>query len=426
MVQIRITNISGGTYPIDVYISDVYGNNKSLLTTITSGPVPPTLFYTASIPPIFETAPEILLTLVDANGCELFELIPCSSPTPTPTPTITPTPTVTPGLSPSPTPTITSTPTTTPTLTPTTTSTPTPTPTLTPGLSPSPTPTITTTPTTTPTNTTTPTTTPTPTPTATPGLSPSPTPTITTTPTITPTITTTPTTTPTITPTITTTPTTTPTNTQTQTPTPTKTPTSTPSPIKALLFMESTDDVLFAGNPNTDLGSYMIANATSWYGFWTSGVAGINATDLLIYMDWPGFKNGTTNVPAVIEIEIPQTTGGFDSYGNSIEAYKFFTTEVTANTTTGNVWYSIFAPPIKTNNKVYSSIGINYANAPTTLVNTSTEPTVYVYNIGYSGINWINGAYRVYTQSAVGNGFNTGSAGVIDSTNNYFRGGTLI
>jgi hypothetical protein len=389
MVQIQITNISGGTYPIDVFISDVYGNNEYYLTGITT-PVPPTVYYTTIIPPIFDTAPEILLKLVDANGCEMFERIPCSGPTPTPTPTITQTPT------------------------------------LTPGLSPSPTPTITTTPTTTPTNTTTPTTTPTPTPTATPGLSPSPTPTITTTPTITPTITTTPTTTPTITPTITTTPTTTPTNTQTQTPTPTKTPTSTPSPIKALLFMESTDDVLFAGNPNTDLGSYMIANATSWYGFWTSGVAGINATDLLIYMDWPGFKNGTTNVPAVIEIEIPQTSGGFDSYGNSIEAYKFFTTEVTANTTTGNVWYSIFAPPIKTNNKVYSSIGINYANAPTTLVNTSTEPTVYVYNIGYPGINWINGAYRVYTQSAVGNGFNTGSAGVIDSTNNYFRGGTLI
>jgi hypothetical protein len=453
MVQIQITNISGGTYPIDVFISDVYGNNEYYLTGITT-PVPPTVYYTTIIPPIFDTAPEILLKLVDANGCEMFERIPCSGPTPTPTPTITQTPTLTPGLSPSPTPTITTTPTTTPT--------------------------ITTTPTTTPTNTTTPTTTPTPTPTATPGLSPSPTPTITTTPTITPTITTTPTTTPTITPTITTTPTTTPTNTQTQTPTPTitttptttptntttptttptttssptptptqtntetptptptqtntqtqtptptKTPTSTPSPIKALLFMESTDDVLFAGNPNTDLGSYMIANATSWYGFWTSGVAGINATDLLIYMDWPGFKNGTTNVPAVIEIEIPQTTGGFDSYGNSIEAYKFFTTEVTANTTTGNVWYSIFAPPIKTNNKVYSSIGINYANAPTTLVNTSTEPTVYVYNIGYPGINWINGAYRVYTQSAVGNGFNTGSAGVIDSTNNYFRGGTLI
>lgn len=128
MVQIRITNISGGTYPIDVYISDVYGNNQSYLTTIASGPVPPALFYTTIIPPIFDTAPEIMLKLVDANGCEMFEIIPCSSPTPTPTPTITPTPTLTPGLSPSPTPTLT----TTPTITPTKTSSPTPTPTITP------------------------------------------------------------------------------------------------------------------------------------------------------------------------------------------------------------------------------------------------------------------------------------------------------
>ena len=34
MNQVRITEISGGTYPIDVYISDVYGNYQSLLGTI--------------------------------------------------------------------------------------------------------------------------------------------------------------------------------------------------------------------------------------------------------------------------------------------------------------------------------------------------------------------------------------------------------
>ena len=50
MVQIRITNISGGTYPIDVWISDVYGNNKSYLTIITSGPVPPALFLYGDYP----------------------------------------------------------------------------------------------------------------------------------------------------------------------------------------------------------------------------------------------------------------------------------------------------------------------------------------------------------------------------------------
>ena len=191
--------------------------------------------------------------------------------------------------------------------------------------------------------------------------------------------------------------------------------------------MESTDDAIFGGNPSTDIGDYMLANGSgNWYGFWVSGVVGINAADLSIYMNWPGFITGTTNVPPAIQITIPQTSGGVDSYGNSIEAYKFLTTQVNANSTKGNVWYSVFAPPTKTNNQTYSSVGINYANSPSTLINTSTEPTVYVYNINYAGINWTPATYKVYTQSAQGNGFNNGSDGVTDTTNNYFRGGTLI
>jgi hypothetical protein len=191
--------------------------------------------------------------------------------------------------------------------------------------------------------------------------------------------------------------------------------------------MESQDDVQFGGNPNTDLGDYMVLNAVNnWFGFWTSGVVGINATDLAIYMDWPGFLTGTTNVPPAIEITIPQSSGGIDSYGNSIEAYKFLTTQVNANSTTGDVWYSVFAPPVKTNNQVYASVGVNYANAPQTLVNVSTEPTVYAYNVAYSNGNYPTASYKVYTQSAVNNGFNNGSNGVTDSTNNYFRGGTLL
>jgi hypothetical protein len=124
MVQVEITNIAGATYPIQVYVADVYGNNQTLIDTISSGPVPPIQEYSSVIPAIFQTAPEIMLKLVDANNCEVFEILPCFIPSPTPTPTPTPTP-VTP--TPTPTPTITLTP--TPTLTPTTTPTPTPTPT---------------------------------------------------------------------------------------------------------------------------------------------------------------------------------------------------------------------------------------------------------------------------------------------------------
>ena len=78
MTQVRITEISGGTYPIDVYISDVYGNYQTLLGSINTGPVPPTVEYNTTIPSIFNTAPEIMLTLTDNNGCSIFKLLQCT------------------------------------------------------------------------------------------------------------------------------------------------------------------------------------------------------------------------------------------------------------------------------------------------------------------------------------------------------------
>lgn len=78
MIQVRITEITGGTYPIDVYISDVYGNNQTLLGTINPGPVPPIVEYNTVIPSIFNTAPQIMLTLTDNNGCSIFKLLDCT------------------------------------------------------------------------------------------------------------------------------------------------------------------------------------------------------------------------------------------------------------------------------------------------------------------------------------------------------------
>ena len=79
MIQVRITEISGGTYPISVYISDVYGNNQTLLGTISSDPgFPPNVEYNTVIPSIFNTAPEIMLTLVDGNNCEIFKILQCT------------------------------------------------------------------------------------------------------------------------------------------------------------------------------------------------------------------------------------------------------------------------------------------------------------------------------------------------------------
>jgi len=133
MKQITIDNISGVEYPVNVYIADIFGNYKTFLGEITIGPVPPEIIYNYTIPTIFQSAPEVMVIIEDANLCETFQILPCLFSTPTPTPTQTPTltPTVTPGLSPTQTPTNTKTPTptTTTSQTPTASQTPTPTPT---------------------------------------------------------------------------------------------------------------------------------------------------------------------------------------------------------------------------------------------------------------------------------------------------------
>ena len=75
--QVVVTEISGGTYPISVFISDIYGNYETFLGTISTGPVPPNIEYNTVIPPIFQTAPEILLKMVDTNNCQVFKILTC-------------------------------------------------------------------------------------------------------------------------------------------------------------------------------------------------------------------------------------------------------------------------------------------------------------------------------------------------------------
>lgn len=132
MREIRVTEISGATYPVSVYISDIFGNNLMLLGVIDS-PVPPVVTYNIENNSIFNTAPQILISIIDDEGVEYMDPLQCFTPSPTPTPTLTP------GLPPpSPTPTVTITRTPTRTPPPSRTPTMTPTPTITPSSTPVP------------------------------------------------------------------------------------------------------------------------------------------------------------------------------------------------------------------------------------------------------------------------------------------------
>lgn len=184
--QITINNVLNITPPFSGIACNVYGNNCLYIGSGTTFPI------TFNLPPQFNTAPTLQLSIIDYSGCVVSEIINCSI-DPTPTPTNTPIPTMTATPSPTITETPTNTPTPTSTITETPNSTPTETPTNTPTSSITPTPGSSSTPTPTPTITETPTSTVTPTTTDTQTPTPTPTPTITETPTNTPTQTQTPT-----------------------------------------------------------------------------------------------------------------------------------------------------------------------------------------------------------------------------------------
>jgi len=140
MTSITLNSIIGLTYPYDVYVCDVYGNNCGYISQINT-PVPASVEIV--LPPPFNMAPAVGIKIITSDGCERFRVIDCIYITPTQTPSNTPTPSITPSITPTPniTPTNTTTPTKTPTNTPTRTVTPTPTITPTKTVTPTPTPT---------------------------------------------------------------------------------------------------------------------------------------------------------------------------------------------------------------------------------------------------------------------------------------------
>lgn len=308
----------------------------------------------------------------------VVQLGPCGTPTPTPTQTITPT-----GGTPTPTP--------TPSITPTNTGTPTQTPTQTP--------TNTGTPTNTPTNTETPTNTPTPTSTI--GSTPTQTPTNTETPTNTPT--------PSITPSGGT------------SPTPTPTPTVTPSSSLgiAYLFIEPITGF-------TEIGQYLYDQGTTFFGFSNNSAPNTaNSSqfniDMNEYVSFSGWTGST--FPSVRSQAVPQSSGGIDSFGNSISAFNFTTHEVPAGTVPTNAWYTWIIPTGSTNNGIQQKISYSVNGNPNAMTTLIMDSTIYSFNFNYTGSTGPipTGEYRVYTTFS-------DLALYIDGTSTaiYFKGDTII
>ena len=254
----------------------------------------------------------------------------------------------------------------------------------------------------------------TPTPTPTPVTqTPTPTSTITPTPSVTVGLSPTPTGTPNNTPT----PTSTPTPTIGLTPTPTPTPSSTPSVGVAYLFIEPQSG-------STTIGQYMYNLGATFYGFTNISIPNnTNPTlfndDMNKYVSFSGWTSGV--LPTVRTQTVPQSSGGVDSFGNSISAYNFTTHEVPVNTVNNTAWYTWIIPTGATNNGIQQKIAYSVNGNPNSMTTLIMDSTIYGDTFTYTGTTIPAGTYRVYTTFAdlafyMDNGVNT----------IYFKGDTVV
>ena len=229
----------------------------------------------------------------------------------------------------------------------------------------------------------------------------------------------TPTPTPTQTPTPTVTPNLSPSGTPTQTPTPTPTPTSGASANNiAYLFIEPP-------NNSSDIGGYMYNNYsafTDFFGFTNLSSPDFSSQaqfeiDMNYYIDYSGWTDST--LPLIRTQSVPQSSGGVDSFGNTIVEFNFTTHEIPAGTVNGSGWYTWIIPTSATNGMIQTIIDLSINGNPNSFITFGTDASLYQHEFEYTGTNIPSGNYRVYSS------FVDPAFYIANSQDIYFKGGQV-
>lgn len=196
---------------------------------------------------------------------------------------------------------------------------------------------------------------------------------------------------------------------------------------KAYIFIEPQSKLsLIVNHLKSVPRSVQTPTSTPFYGFFTGlPIKPTNYTDLLNYINMPMWYNGT--LPTIIQADIPQTSGGVDSYGNPKTAHNFVTVKINKGTLNEFGWVTVLIPVNAMMNDTKKQVKIAYyANNGTRIVSSgnnsqtiiNTNSTLYSFLLNYTGTRIPVGQYRVYSSyggTSMRIGFN--------KTNDvYFRG----
>jgi hypothetical protein len=175
--------------------------------------------------------------------------------------------------------------------------------------------------------------------------------------------------------------------------------------FKAYIFIERQSRTTQIVNYLKTLPRHPLSSGTPFYACNTMvSIQTRTVNDLQNYLNMPLWTNGV--LPQVIQTEVPQVSGGTDSYGNPITAYNFTTIKIPKNTINENAWVLVLIPVSAMNNDTKRQNRIAYyarnatrivssANNTQTAINTNTQLSSYLIN--YTGSIIPQGLYRVYS-----------------------------
>jgi len=204
--------------------------------------------------------------------------------------------------------------------------------------------------------------------------------------------------------------------------TPTPSPTL-PDANPAILFIIPNADSDFVGPDDEDVGNYLLNNgASSWFGFWTSGVPNLSDSTVLndfkLWMDWPGWSGSPNNSNGALTQTVDPLT---------FELPSSTPLQVPSGTLIGNTYF-IWAVPhnqINGGTQVYSQIGANYLSSTSPLTLRNTSSSLRAVDVVYTGNLWANDTYRIFT-NGINSGWNLGSSGLPNSDDYYWGDCTLV
>ena len=192
--------------------------------------------------------------------------------------------------------------------------------------------------------------------------------------------------------------------------------------LKAYIFVEPHSKFTMVANYLNTVTQSL--NKTRFLGFFVGPGASVQY-NLLYYIDMPHWYDG--RLPSVIEAEIPQVSGGTDSFGNTKTAYNFTTVKIPKNTVSGFGWINILIPVSAMSNDTKRQKTIyTYEKIGNTLVTNGTvqgrsynmNSVMYSYTFNYQGNRIPKGVYRLYTTYP-----DPGNRANLNSTKDYYLRG---